>query len=154
MNSGINVPVILKAQNTARQILKEAGIKIEWRNSMSKCACAESSIAIELSTQTPEAWHPGAFAFAQPYKNTRVVLFYDRVVNTPQPELRCGLLGHVLAHEITHVLQGVVRHSTRGLMKPKWNYLDYGEMLGTHLQFTDEDIELIQNRKTSIRSTN
>jgi hypothetical protein len=38
------------------------------------------------------------------------------------------LLGHVLAHEITHILQGVESHSASGVMKNKWDYRDYVEM--------------------------
>jgi hypothetical protein len=54
------------------------------------------------------------------------------------------LLGHVLAHEIGHILQGVERHSSTGLMKERWDYRDYVEMQRQPLRFTAEDLLLIQ----------
>jgi hypothetical protein len=53
------------------------------------------------------------------------------------------LLGHVLAHEITHILQGVARHSAEGVMKAHWTEDDFAEMSFKPLRFTEEDITLI-----------
>lgn len=54
------------------------------------------------------------------------------------------ILGHVLVHEITHVLQGVDRHSEKGMMKARWTPEDYCEMEWKPLEFTPEDIILIR----------
>jgi predicted metalloendopeptidase len=53
------------------------------------------------------------------------------------------VLGHVIAHEIGHVLEGVARHSTDGLMKPHWTLQDYWRMKNRHLFFAAEDVELM-----------
>jgi hypothetical protein len=53
-------------------------------------------------------------------------------------------LAHVLAHEITHMLQGTDRHSDSGIMKARWNSEDYFEMLRTPLSFTEADVQLIR----------
>jgi hypothetical protein len=49
----------------------------------------------------------------------------------------------VIAHEVTHILQGIARHSDQGLMKPCWNRADYNEMAWKSLPLTDEDVRLI-----------
>jgi hypothetical protein len=53
------------------------------------------------------------------------------------------VLGHVIAHEVTHILQGVLRHSESGVMKARWSNADYQEMTWKPLRFTDEDVVLI-----------
>ena len=54
------------------------------------------------------------------------------------------LLGHVMAHEIAHILQGVARHSERGIMKERWESSDYKQMLKGSLRFTEHDAILIK----------
>jgi hypothetical protein len=53
------------------------------------------------------------------------------------------VLAHVLAHEITHVLQGAARHSESGITKARWTLDDLAEMRVLPLRFTVEDVELI-----------
>ena len=53
------------------------------------------------------------------------------------------LLGHVLAHEIGHVVEGSFRHSETGLMKADWSAKDVMNMSTRRLRFTPFDIELI-----------
>jgi hypothetical protein len=53
------------------------------------------------------------------------------------------LLAHILAHEITHVLQGINRHSVSGVMKAHWSNGDCLDMAGKPLAFTEEDVYLI-----------
>ena len=60
-------------------------------------------------------------------------------------EAAAVLLAHVLAHEITHVLQGTVRHSEEGLMKARWTAEDRMSMRVKPLPFTAYDIQLIQS---------
>src|SRR5580698_9505171 len=55
-------------------------------------------------------------AYALPYEGTHIVIFYDRAqAAMPDPEGVAQLLAHVLAHEVTHVLEGVSRHSAEGV---------------------------------------
>ena len=41
------------------------------------------------------------------------------------------LLAHVLVHEITHVLEGVDRHTGQGVMKARWTEDDLALMAQT-----------------------
>jgi hypothetical protein len=96
-----------------------------------------------VSLETPLNRHPGALAYALPFDGTRVVLFYDRVLRAAGPAAAPSLLGHVLAHEIVHKLQGVDAHSASGLMKPRWDKRDYDAMQRAPLPFTQEDLTLM-----------
>jgi hypothetical protein len=48
-----------------------------------------------------------------------------------------------MVHEITHIQQGVDRHSNSGVMKARWTDKDYAAMAWKPLPFTPEDILLI-----------
>jgi hypothetical protein len=63
------------------------------------------------------------------------------------------VLGHVLVHEITHILQGIDRHSETGVMKARWTAQDYSKMTWEPLPFTPEDIDLIQRGLSKHDST-
>ena len=52
------------------------------------------------------------------------------------------LLGNVLAHEIGHVLQGVLRHSETGVMKARWSDNEILRMPRERLHFTAEDVAI------------
>jgi len=53
-------------------------------------------------------------------------------------------LGHVMAHEIVHILEGVARHSSEGVMKARWSDHDCAELTSKPLPFAAEDLELIR----------
>jgi hypothetical protein len=142
LNPGANGSMVYRGQATAAQILKNAGVRLEWRRDQPACVQA-NGIVVTVSLETPPNQHPGALAFALPFERTRVVLFYDRVLSAAGPSVAPSLLGHVLAHEIVHILQGVDLHSASGIMKPRWDKRDYDAMRRASLPFTPEDLTLI-----------
>jgi hypothetical protein len=82
-------------------------------------------------------------AYAKPYEGVHIEVLYDRMQKV-QGRSRPVLLGHVLAHELTHLLEAIARHSATGVMKAQWDLSDYCQMLRAPLVFTTGDIELIQ----------
>ena len=123
LNPGANGSMMYRGEATAAHILKQAGVWLEWRSD--ERACAEGA---GIRTRT------------------RIVLFYDRVVTAVGPTtVLQKLLGHVLAHEIVHMLQGCDRHSSIGLMKPHWDKRDYDDMQRADLPFTQEDLAVIDH---------
>jgi hypothetical protein len=79
----------------------------------------------DFDSHTAPSEHSGALAFALPYRGTAV-------------------LAHVMAHEITHLLEAVSWHSETGVMKARWDADDFIRMAITPLSFEPEDIDLIQ----------
>jgi hypothetical protein len=142
LNPGANASMMYRGQATAAQILKQAGVRLEWRGDESACAGGRG-LVVTVSRSTPVDQHPGALAYAQPFERTHVVLFYDRVLTAASPAVTPYLLGHVLAHEIVHMLQGVEQHSASGVMKARWDNRDYADMQRAHLKLTQDDIDLI-----------
>jgi hypothetical protein len=144
MNPGGNAATTYRAEGIAVRILKDAGVRIEFKDEARSCAALRSGIVISVSERTSASDHPGALAYAMPFERTRIVVFYDRILVTVLPRAVPSLLGHVLAHEIAHMLQGIEHHSSTGVMKEKWDHNDYAEMQRHDLRFTEEDLLLIR----------
>jgi hypothetical protein len=119
------------------------GVRIEWRDTGS-CPIGVGAIQVRLSYNPSKFTSVGsALAFALPHQGT-IVVFPDRVRESGRSHREGpSLMAHVLVHEITHVLEGITRHSATGIMKARWDDNDYFEMSCKPLGFAQEDVELI-----------
>jgi hypothetical protein len=142
LNPETNVVMMYRGKAIATQILKQASVRLDWRSDETACAGGRG-LVVSVSRETPVNQYPGSLAYAQPFERMHVTLFYDRVLTAANPAVTPYLLGHVLAHEIVHILQGFDRHSSSGLMKARWDLRDYVAMRLTHLKLTKDDIDLI-----------
>jgi len=134
---------ILTAKIRASQIFEQIPVRIAWKSAR---GCNQpDAIRISLSPQTEKTLMPGALAYAKPYQGTCIELFYDRIRSAVSADVLPALLAHVLVHEITHILEGVSRHSETGIMKACWTPDDYRQMAGHPLPFAAMDILLIRN---------
>ena len=134
-------PQIRSAQGLASKLFARIGVRIVWRE-MRSCIADGPTLKVSLSYNTPANQLPGSVAYALPYEGTHIVVFYDRVRQS-DPNLVTRLLAYVMAHEITHILEGITRHSKRGIMKAHWDGDDRFQIGLGHLDFAPEDIDLI-----------
>jgi hypothetical protein len=144
MDYGVDVPVVNAARKLASKMFAGIGVTIEWTPWRHDCPVGDV-IVITLSYDTPNDQFPGDWAYARPYEGTHIVVFYDRVRRKMPPAKVPILLAHVLVHEITHILQGVKRHSASGIMKPEWDPTDLFQMVRKPLGFAKEDVVLIHD---------
>jgi len=136
--------VVTHSEAVAAQMFAEIGVKIEWLRTRRDCqARPEDSILIRLSRETPADRFPGSLAYALPYEGAHIEVFYDRIIRMTEPRSQPALLAHVLVHEVGHILEGVSRHSTNGVMKAHWDQHDYMDMTWKPLPFAQEDVLLI-----------
>src|SRR5689334_16961269 len=106
------------AEQVASQMISAAGVGIDWRQGLSGCPVEAIRITLSaLSDHAPADLPANAMAYALPYEGNHIVIFYDRLQRKVKGTQIASLLAHVLAHEVTHILQGIHRHSDRGLMK-------------------------------------
>jgi hypothetical protein len=132
---------IYSAEAIASSLFAPAGVTVEWRKGNRAAPLGSHPILITLQENTPVDYRPGAMAFARVFEGIHITVFYDRIAETGAPP--DVLLAYVLVHEITHVLQGVDRHSDRGIMKAHWTRTEHFQMKLQTLAFTDDDIQLI-----------
>ena len=130
----------------------EIGLRVTWHFTASLPPdCVKGpmrrQIVFELLTGPATGRSATALAAAKPYSQQGpcITLLMDRFQASAEqnPETTGMLMGHVIAHEIGHVLQGVDRHSETGLMKERWSAQEIKEMWRTRLRFTPYDAELI-----------
>lgn len=129
-----------QAEGIASKMFAAAELTIRWQ---SRESCPADGIRISLSLHSGESDHPHAFAYALPVEGVHIVLFWDRITNAGERALPY-LAAHVLVHEVTHILQGVSRHSDSGVMKAIFTGTDIEDMQTHPLPFTTEDLQLIQ----------
>jgi len=141
----VAVPVLMRAEETAARVFREVGVAVHWvggplRRSEEKC------LAVEAEFRSNSYSDPGVLAHAFPYKQggTQIQVFLNRVMNCSSVRQNGALLGYVIAHELGHVLQGIGRHSSYGVMKASWSTTDYHEIFEQSLRFADGDAELIR----------
>jgi|NGEPerStandDraft_6_1074524.scaffolds.fasta_scaffold131110_1 hypothetical protein len=131
--TNVHFEVLIPAEGMASKMFAKIGISLEWRKGEPDGGSAQPPIFIELVSGTPADRMPGALAYARPYEGTHITVFFDRIEESERPST---VLAHVIVHEITHVLQGISRHSDAGVMKARWNGRDFGGMGFTPLPFT------------------
>jgi hypothetical protein len=152
--------ILLEAEQHAAEIFHRAGINLAWigcpvsaREVDKFPACAPNTGSLALTLKIlPESMAAG---FGLPLKNFGVTLqhhasfvFYNRV----QLANRVGLsepvvLGHIIAHELGHLLLGEGGHSDKGIMMEDLRVRNFRQAeKGTPLSFSTEQAERMRAR--------
>jgi hypothetical protein len=145
----VSISVLISGEAIASRIFATAGVALEWRDAGS-AACRNSdetrTVVLDFHIHTAPSDHPGAFAYALPYQGSHVVVLFDRFQRSDGgPRQVSAILAHVMTHEITHLLEGVARHSETGVMKAHWDGHDLMQMGYKPLPFDPVDFYLIQH---------
>jgi hypothetical protein len=146
MQDSVNLDLrtLAEAQWVTSRIFGAAGIRVQWKVG-DPHQNETAAIRIQLDTKAEPGLHTDTAGYAQPFaRGTAIHVFCDRVLHTGPERLAPILLGHVMAHELGHVLEGVDRHSQTGVMKAHWTRDDYDDMLHHPLAFTPEDVKTIR----------
>jgi hypothetical protein len=135
---------VAAAEMLAGRIFGSIRVSVWWYEPPVCPATAKNPIFMVIQTPTPEENLPGALGAALPLDGSHTWVFYDRVRRSaPDDDHLPALLAHVMAHEIAHVLQGVIRHSDSGILKAQWSATDCARMTFFPLMFTSYDAILI-----------
>jgi hypothetical protein len=139
-NDNANVPFLVRVQalGVASNIFASIGVTLHWRHVPPHPE--PGAVVIEFVTNTPSTFMPGGLGYALPYEGVHIRIFWDRIERECCPR---AILAHAIAHEITHILQGVARHSAEGIMKARWTNHEQLAMELTPLRFTPEDVKMI-----------
>ncbi len=142
-----------KAVALAEVIFANAGVKTQWRIApkTGSAAFEDGSIHIRLlhGPVNEDSVSSRALASAMMREGKQVRVYWNRVQRHTETSF---VLAYVMAHEITHLLQGVARHAKTGIMKAYWEWEDFEAMQGNAVQmrpvrpllFEREDLALIR----------
>jgi hypothetical protein len=136
---------LFTAEGIASKMFLQAGVRIRWLAGQSNLRQRQPVIVLSLTSDTPENIAPNIFAYAQVFEGVHIRIFADHVAERVHRVISLGtaLLAHVMVHEITHMLQGVNRHSEEGIMKATWAQTEVRRMVVAPLRFSAEDVRLI-----------
>ena len=136
---GWSMPAMIQARMTASRLFREIGVRLQWAKPGS---CPAGAIRISISRSTPDSFYPGALGCTWPFGGAQVEIFLDRIEKN-NPRIVPNLLGYVIAHKITHVIERTGGHSDHGVMKAHWDWRDFARMEGNRLRFAQDDVDLI-----------
>ena len=136
---------LVAAKGVTAKIFEGIGVRIHWALGTPRQVDG-AWIAMQFDAGAPAGFRSDALAYATPFADSGacIHIFYDRVLEAVPRKLASGLLGHVMAHEITHVLERKDRHSATGVMKAHWTTADYQAMAVHPLAFEPENVEAIR----------
>jgi hypothetical protein len=138
--SAVPFTVRAQAQATAARIYAGIGVEVKW------CSYRKAEFWVRLDTGLEVVGQPGAMGYAMPYgkAGTPIHVLFERLIEAFSQRTAGVVLGHVMAHELGHVLEGLSRHSDSGVMKARWDDHDFEQMVFRPLSFSAEDMEWIQ----------
>jgi hypothetical protein len=149
------------ALGEAARILRIAGITTEWRvhafhepnaaNSADRFTFGPTDIAVRVMPAEMVVLMglaPDALGFAFPSQIDGIgilaLVIFDQIENAArQPGF---LMGHVIAHEIGHLLLGPNSHSAIGIMQDPWTPMVLGHAYRGQLLFTPDQASLMRAR--------
>jgi hypothetical protein len=139
--------VMTRAIKLAKGMFQEIGVQTEWQYQSRRCMTAwEAPILVQVIAEVPAARLPDALAVTALGGDRRIEVFYNRITAVTGPLGVAGVMAHVLAHEVTHALEGVPRHSEEGVMKAHGDWRDFKEMSFRTLPFEGTDVQLMAMR--------
>jgi hypothetical protein len=136
----------------ASGIFSRIGIRVKWHTGdppavAGRGAALQPAFGIRTVEHAPEWATWGVLASSELHGSSGeiITVYRDHVQSflAEHPTLLDAALGYILAHELAHVMQGIARHSTTGILTPKWSAYDYQHMKYRVLAFTQSDVKLI-----------
>lgn len=137
------------ATGTVSATFEKVGVTVDWRCPKTLGPGASGVVLrVELVDGDPPEHNPGALGVSYPRAGcSKAITVYYKPIRSLAggPNDESTLLAYVLAHEITHVIQGVSRHSPSGVMKARWSEQDRAAIASRQLGFDDLDVRLIRD---------
>jgi hypothetical protein len=113
-------------------------------NAPDNACCAPFPVQLEKGRRGRAAWEALGHATPLPQSRNRINVFLDRLVTYRNENLETAILAHVLAHEITHVLERGHGQSANGTMNTHWDIADWQGTKSRSLALPTEDVDLIR----------
>ena len=148
--ANVSPEVLLRAQAETARIYNGAGVAVLWRNTGAP-GCFIVNVVSNPLNGTGEITSDGVMGMA-PGTGKAVGMhawaFYASIQSFAALHgLDAGLLlGHVIAHEIGHLLLRNNSHSQAGVMRAGWDRLQVTRAAARALTFTSQEAALIRSR--------
>jgi hypothetical protein len=155
---------LVRAEEEASRIIRDAGVGMTWLDCPTSPAVAEKYPACEallgamgvdlrilpqaMAVRVPSGRERLGFALPSPKAGSASAawVFYHRVEQLAESKdaSQAQILGHAVAHEIGHLLLGPNRHSLTGLMRADWGPAELQRASRGEMLFTPEQCGIIR----------
>ncbi len=153
-------PILVAAQAEAIRIFSDAGIEVSWLpcassdeefteapHKFAACAQAVNAIIVRIQPKSSEGRAARPHSTVAGAGEERVEVLYDRLQELSADQHFRGLiLGHVMAHELGHLLLGEQSHASRGIMAPTFRAKELLRAQKGQLLFTPQQAERMRDR--------
>ncbi len=164
--AGVEQATVARGEREAEWIFLKTGIAVRWvncplpdlsRGPDQRCQETEDPLLFTVGIVTnplPGVASDIALGFALPFtgRANHAGVIYSKVAEFQQQNSgvlnRGELLGHVIAHELGHLLSRSSRHG-HGIMQASWNETELKRMSQRQLSFDHEQVRTLQMGLTS-----
>jgi hypothetical protein len=152
---GVPAGTMDRARNEASRIFQLAGVRLEWM--ASGVPQGRYLVLKVVSPPSRKSRHSGVLGIAAGRTGamgTNAWVFFDRIREQSDVFKMdiATLLGHVMAHEMGHLLLGFGAHMTNGLMKGGWDAMQASLAESGNLKFGPGHVAKIRRHLASANS--
>lgn len=154
-HAGVAADVWQRAQTTASRIYGAAGIKVLWVDSAVSADAptlpSNLTIIVSAAPSAPgltSSKHVLGFALQPRNRGRLAYAFFGRIENFARDTRTDAgsVLGHVMAHEMGHLLLSREAHSLFGLMRGRWHESQAELVSAGMMTFTNDEAAVIRQR--------
>jgi hypothetical protein len=166
-DAGIPQTTLQRAEAVAGRIYRQAGIAIEWRDGTRPSSVASLANSLERGTSlsltlrivsSPRTLSDEDFGVAFVGDDGRAQqadVFFSSIEHFKEtiehfrettPASTPAILGHVMAHELGHLLLGQKSHSQTGIMQARWEAAQLRQLSMGALYFNKRESDRIRTR--------
>jgi hypothetical protein len=168
-DTGAPADLLVQAESIATRVFEQAGVRVKWINcpvvvpGLPDSEICRKAIFPTYFQQRIVSPHPGLSesSFGVSYLSPEGIgcysyIFYARIAEQHRrnEQNAAVLLGHVMAHEIAHLLLGTNSHSPSGIMHAHWYHQELAAADKGLLLFTPDQARAMTERlRQSMKNT-
>jgi hypothetical protein len=150
-----NVPTqwLSWAKESMSRIYEEIGVEIAWQDARSEARTGLIVLILPESRSTKEGIPQSVIGYTSGTADERRRVAYvlygrmDQFRLEQAPAIqRANLLGHLMAHEVGHLLLPVQSHSPSGIMRARWSRADLELAQQGRLRFSADQAQSIRSK--------
>lgn len=166
-DANVSAGAMASAEVTASRIFRHAGVAVTWITcapstdpTAESAACSETEFPSHLQLRiVSQSRDVTISTFGVSYLTADGTgcysdVFFPRIVNLHSTSGQGigPLLGHVMAHEIAHLLLGLNSHSRFGIMRAQWQEEDLLKASKGELLFTRQESQRMRQRLATAKA--